>query len=33
MWGLIVSGFAALGMLVGSFLIQGETEAGLPPPD
>ena len=33
MWGMIVSGLAALGVLVGSFLIQGETDDGLGPPD
>lgn len=32
-WGLIVSGLAALGMLAGSFVIQGETKQDLGPPD
>jgi hypothetical protein len=33
MWGLFLSGTAALGMLVGSFLILGEADETLPPPD
>jgi hypothetical protein len=33
MWGLFLSGAAALGMLVGSFLILGEADDTLPPPD
>ena len=33
MWGLFLSGLAALGMLVGSFLILGEADEPLPPPD
>jgi hypothetical protein len=33
MWGLYLSGLAALGMLVGSFTMLGEAEEGLPPPD
>jgi hypothetical protein len=33
MWGLYLSGLAALGMLVGSFLILGEADETLPPPD
>jgi peptidoglycan/LPS O-acetylase OafA/YrhL len=33
MWGLYVTGLATLALLVGSFLIQGEDEETLPPPD
>lgn len=33
MWGLFLSGIAALGLLVGSFLILGEADDMLPPPD
>jgi hypothetical protein len=33
MWGLYLSGLAALGMFVGSFLILGEADETLPPPD
>ena len=33
MWGLFLSGIAALGMLIGSFLILGEADEALPPPD
>jgi peptidoglycan/LPS O-acetylase OafA/YrhL len=33
MWGLYLSGLAALGMLVGSFLILGEADETLPPLD
>jgi hypothetical protein len=33
MWGLFLSGAAALGILVGSFLIMGEADDTLPPPD
>jgi hypothetical protein len=33
MWGLYLSGLAALGVFVGSFLILGEADETLPPPD
>ena len=33
MWGLFLSGAAALGILVGSFLILGAADDTLPPPD
>jgi peptidoglycan/LPS O-acetylase OafA/YrhL len=33
LWGLFVTGLAALALLVGSFLIQGEADEGLGPPD
>jgi hypothetical protein len=33
LWGLYMTGLAALALLVGSFLIQGETEGSLGPPD
>jgi len=33
MWGLYLSGLAALGVLAGSFLILGEPAETLPPPD
>jgi peptidoglycan/LPS O-acetylase OafA/YrhL len=33
MWGLYLSGLAALAMLVGSFVILGEADDTLPPPD
>jgi peptidoglycan/LPS O-acetylase OafA/YrhL len=33
MWGLALSGLAALGILVGSFLILGQEDKALPPPD
>jgi peptidoglycan/LPS O-acetylase OafA/YrhL len=33
LWGLFVTGLGALALLVGSFLIQGETDESLGPPD
>jgi hypothetical protein len=33
MWGLYLSGLAAMGVFVGSFLILGEADEALPPPD
>ena len=33
LWGLFVTGLAALALPVGSFLIQGETDESLGPPD